>query len=446
MEFEVSYSLDNAEQFWEELDDILSAPCDTSQAIDNSLRSYLSFSTNFKEEYLQTENDIHQCVYKLLGTTLFRQNKEYVRRQFVYCLLQEDEPPTLHLVSSVLLLDGQHDNEQQVFHMMKAEGAFPRLVELTKSIDAADHKDMHRLLLQLLYEMSRIQRLTWEDLSVVDDTFILYLFQIVEELYDDPNDPYSYHVIRVILVLNEQYFVANIPTPPVPLTNRVIKALSTHGHIYKTFGENMILLLNRETEASLTLLILKLLYLVFLNDKTCDYFYTNDLHVLIDIIIRNLLDLPSDDPTSNAIKHTYLRVLHPLLANSQVNRPPHYKPEELLKTLEYLSQTNDNPWRHFEANDETTIRLAKRCADVTWLRRRASITSMSPSDADSGRDSPAHDAAVGGHRAAAQRLLGMSVPSAGESALSVMEVAAHREKPGVQTPSKERGTAQGQAS
>lgn len=40
------------------------------------------------EEYLQTENDIHQCVYKLLGTTLFRQNKEYVRRQFVYCLLQ----------------------------------------------------------------------------------------------------------------------------------------------------------------------------------------------------------------------------------------------------------------------------------------------------------------------------------------------------------------------
>lgn len=35
--------------------------------------------------------------------------------------------------------------------------------------------------------------------AVVDDTFILYLFQIVEELYDDPNDPYSYHVIRVIV-------------------------------------------------------------------------------------------------------------------------------------------------------------------------------------------------------------------------------------------------------
>lgn len=234
------------------------------------------------------------------------------------------------------------------------------------------------------------------------------------------------------MVLNEQYFVANIPTPPVPLTNRVIKALSTHGHIYKTFGENVILLLNRETEASLTLLILKLLYLLFLNEKTCDYFYTNDLHVLIDIIIRNLLDLPSDDTTSAAIRHTYLRVLHPLLANSQVNRPPHYKPDELLKMLDYLSQTNDNPWRHFEANDETTIRLAKRCSEVVWLKRRASFSV----DGTAGRDSPNQE----GHKTVAQRMLGMSVPAAGESALSVMEVAAHQEKPGVQTPSKGRDT------
>lgn len=229
-------------------------------------------------------------------------------------------------------------------------------------------------------------------------------------------------------MLNEQYFVANIPTPASPITNRVIKALSTHGHIYKTFGENMILLLNRETEASLTLLILKLLYLLFLNEKTCDYFYTNDLHVLIDIIIRNLLDLPSDDTTSAAIRHTYLRVLHPLLANSQVNRPPHYKPDELLKLLDYLSQNTDNPWRHFDVGDETTIRLARRCSEVVWLKRRASFS------ADGGRDSPGQD----GHKAVAQRMLGMSVPAAGDSALSVLEVAAHQEKPGVQTPSKGR--------
>ncbi|KAH7063705.1 hypothetical protein B0J12DRAFT_643800 [Macrophomina phaseolina] len=432
MEFEVSYSLDNADQFWEELDDILSARCDSHEAIDNTLRRYLSFAANFHEEYLQSEDDIKQCAYKLLGCPVFYKNKDYVRRQFVYCLLQEDEPPTLEVVAATLLLDGLADvDDQQVFHMMKKEGAFPRLVELVRTTSVDEHKELHRLLMQLMYEMSRIQRLSHEELAVVDDAFVLCLFQAVEELFGDPNDPFCYHVIRVLLVLNEQYFVANIPTPPVPLTNRVIKALSTHGNIYKTFGENVILLLNRETEASLTLLILKLLYLLFLNEKTCDYFYTNDLHVLIDIIIRNLLDLPSDDTASAAIRHTYLRVLHPLLANSQVSRPPHYKPDELLKMLDYLSQTNDStPWRHFEANDETTIRLAKRCAEVPWLKRRASFSL----DGAAGRDSPSQE----GHKTVAQRMLGMSVPAAGESALSVLEVAAHQEKPGVQTPSKVR--------
>jgi hypothetical protein len=31
-----------------------------------------------------------------------------------------------------------------------------------------------------------------------------------------------------------------------PLTNKVIKVLAMHGNLYKTFGENIILLINRE--------------------------------------------------------------------------------------------------------------------------------------------------------------------------------------------------------
>jgi len=34
----------------------------------------------------------------------------------------------------------------------------------------------------------------------------------------------------------------------MPLTNKVVKVLSAHGHRYKTFGANIILLLNREGE------------------------------------------------------------------------------------------------------------------------------------------------------------------------------------------------------
>ena len=68
MDFDVSYELESADQFWDgmsprpvfcgidtsdmistvELEDIHSAKCATHEAIDNSLRSYLAFTTNFR--------------------------------------------------------------------------------------------------------------------------------------------------------------------------------------------------------------------------------------------------------------------------------------------------------------------------------------------------------------------------------------------------------------
>ena len=48
--------------------------------------------------------------------------------------------------------------------MMNEEGAFPRLLELIQE-RKDDDAGLHRMLLMLLYEMSRIQRLRIEDLS-----------------------------------------------------------------------------------------------------------------------------------------------------------------------------------------------------------------------------------------------------------------------------------------
>jgi hypothetical protein len=36
-------------------------------------------------------------------------------------------------------------------------------------------------------------------IAVVGDDFILYLFQIIEELADDADDPYHYPTIRVLV-------------------------------------------------------------------------------------------------------------------------------------------------------------------------------------------------------------------------------------------------------
>lgn len=211
---------------------------------------------------------------------------------------------------------------------------------------------------------------------------------------------------------------------------------------YKTFGCNLILLLNRESETSLQLLILKVLYLLFGNTSTAEYFYTNDLHVLIDVILRNLIDLPADSPATNALRHTYLRVLHPLLANSQISKPPHYKRAEILRLLNSLVTSGT----HFAPVDETTQRLVSRCTSVPWLRQSSSDPNTLA--ASNGRPTTTQaamyltpDLRGGGQKEVARRTLGMSMNTAGESMTSVLEVAAHTEKPGVQTPSRAKRTA-----
>lgn len=42
------------------------------------------------------------------------------------------------------------------------------------------------------------------------------------------------------------------------------------------------------------LLVLKILYLLFTTKGTTEYFYTNDLRVLVDVFLRELIDLDED--------------------------------------------------------------------------------------------------------------------------------------------------------
>jgi hypothetical protein len=75
---------------------------------------------------------------------------------------QEDCADTLHLIVAFLLFDGRQN--EITLEMMNDEGAFPTLVELIQG-RKDDEAGLHRMLLELLYEMSRIQRLRPEDLS-----------------------------------------------------------------------------------------------------------------------------------------------------------------------------------------------------------------------------------------------------------------------------------------
>lgn len=119
-----------------------------------------------------------------------------MRTQIIYSLLQEDEAGPLYVIASFLLLDGRA--EEATFKRMIEEGCFHRLLELIND-RKEDDPGLHRLLLDLMYEMSRIEQLRLEDLLHVDDGFVTYLFQLIEGLSDDAHDPYHYPIIRVLV-------------------------------------------------------------------------------------------------------------------------------------------------------------------------------------------------------------------------------------------------------
>lgn len=114
----------------------------------------------------------------------------------MYSLLQEDDPASLHVIANFLLFDGRA--HESTFELMNKSGCFPRLVELVAK-GKSEGAQLHRLLLELLYEMSRMQQLSVEDLGQVNDEFVTCLFRIIEELSDDADDPYHYPVIRVLV-------------------------------------------------------------------------------------------------------------------------------------------------------------------------------------------------------------------------------------------------------
>jgi hypothetical protein len=115
-----------------------------------------------QESYLPADADIARCSSHLLSSPLFAHHAEYVRRQFVYGLLQEDDAAVLHVIAAVLLYDGR--GHEDTYEMMQAEGAVPRLVEL---VQGCGDRVLHRVLLELLYDVARMQRLTWEDLGML---------------------------------------------------------------------------------------------------------------------------------------------------------------------------------------------------------------------------------------------------------------------------------------
>lgn len=150
------------DEFWEKIEDVLSAECSDHDAIDDCLRSYLEILDAHYQEYITSEDHLGHCAYLLYASSLFAQHGAYIRQQLIYCLLQDDEITHLRIVVTFLLADARED--EQTFDLLNKEGIFPRLVALIAH-PREDEETLHRTLMEFLYELARVQKITNDDLS-----------------------------------------------------------------------------------------------------------------------------------------------------------------------------------------------------------------------------------------------------------------------------------------
>ncbi|GAA5877993.1 hypothetical protein JCM8547_000935 [Rhodosporidiobolus lusitaniae] len=437
------YHFSTPEQFWSELDDLISvSPDSTLEQLDYALRNYIAFASTFMDEFLAAPGALDHALLALLSSPLFTSHIDRMTQNIITSIVSPHASSSTLFISLMLVLHlGESANplttvgisgerrkvgagvtvgSSKVFRAMRRRWKEVVPVLMKWVSDAAvieDHsltapegggggegeakieKKMVGMPAEgweervgtaataVLYEMCRVQKLTADELGDFTFDFISHLFTLVERTRDVEDETFNYSLIKLIIALNEQFMVAtvpssssgqssgngNLPPPILPTvskgakrergTNLVLEVLKEKEDESKTFGENVIFILNRAdgTPDSLcvSLLILKILYLLFTTSGTQEFFYTNDLCVLVDVFIRELCDLGEE---SEGLKHTYLRVLHPLLTNTQLRNHP-YKRPQLRRVLETLVAPS-----LYRDVDPTTRRLVERNLRGSWCQ------------------------------------------------------------------------------
>ncbi|XP_076242766.1 NCK-interacting protein with SH3 domain [Calliopsis andreniformis] len=178
------------------------------------------------------------------------------------------------------------------------------------------------LLLTMIFSMGEPMPVT--HLEQLGQDFIAFILDLIENPPDmDLEDQIPDLFVNLILSYNLQFTNSE---------NIVLNALKEKT-VAKSFTEKILLLFNREEDPVRIFdhepppphSVLKLFIDLFSNDITASLFYTNDVKVLIDIILRQLYDMFPGDK-----RRQYLELCRRVLRTSSYNEH-RYRSEDLLK-------------------------------------------------------------------------------------------------------------------
>ncbi|CAG9585311.1 unnamed protein product [Danaus chrysippus] len=201
------------------------------------------------------------------------------------------------------------------------------------------------LLLSMVLSMGDKLPIThFEQLGVDFAQFLLELIENPPETDVDEQIPDLF--LTLLLAYNLQF--------ESPFENLLLNALEVMDNA-KTFCEKVLLLLNREEdpvhifdhEPAPAHSVLKLVIDLFSRKKTAEHFYTNDVKVAIDIVVRQLADLSPGDSR----RQQYLKILQGIIRNTDYGAHLHRRDDLLRCFARIFCEEGD-----ISRDDQTLVR------------------------------------------------------------------------------------------
>lgn len=174
----------------------------------------------------------------------------------------------------------------------------------------------------------------------INEKFLEFLLDMIEESDkgDEEKEAVGDQCLAVLLAFNQHHIKPN--------ENPVLSFIE-HRREAKVLTEKLMLLINREHDPTKLLnycvntsnSVMKMLSDLFSNQKTVQLFYLNDTKVLLDIIVRQLTDLPPGDNR----RYCYLQLVSNIIRNSTYDEHLHQQ-ESLRKCFNVILQQDEaNP-------------------------------------------------------------------------------------------------------
>lgn len=381
--------------FWSMMEKMVELPEDggRDEGVNSMLVGYVKNASESYMTFINSDRDLCKMAVTLTESVAFRENLEFclskllsllnidlleMNMKFIiaYILLWESKN---NLYSLEIMLEFQGFNvfyntlytqfaylnkygeEKNVARERLTDPNFDELSEIElKIVDGM--KQISTVLMDLIFQVLKFCKCSVRNIQIIDDFFVYYLMTSIRS--DTVTDMFNNTQFKLLLALNEQYMILR---KEYEIENKVFVYL-TSDTVTTKFTQLLLLKFNRVQDISLQIMMCKILYLILTADHgriAKSFFYLNDLNVLVDVLIRELENIPENE---ESLRNYFLRIMEPLFQNTELSAT-HYRKDDLVRVLGYLSSVDN-----FCSSDKilkehrTTARLASRILErVEWL-------------------------------------------------------------------------------